>query len=154
MPINEYFPTTSGTYIAENGKLICLIRIVGWYPTLIIKRCMVINSFMDCENNPIASCSKQDVINSICYDRGKWIFTPLPCHFDYGQYDPQEITKLIIPDYVLQELYQKYINMIENGIPFTKMVSVIKTRFACSSDFAVNLINKFDNIRYGKDKLF
>jgi len=162
------FPEQAGTYIAQNNKIVCIVQFVGWYPNLTAKRGLLLNNFMHAQDEEqydsefIKSVLQKkeliadnDVLNSIMYDRGRWLFMLLPV--DYGNlpiYRGIYTNSIKLTSDEILELYNIYLKMDQSEISFTKMVSVIKVRCNCTAEAACKLINKFDKVMHGKGSLF
>ena len=160
---NLFYPEQPGLYLAQNGKIVCFVQFVGWFPNIQPKKAIMLNNFINAsveEDDSIFTAkylsnkellADKDVLNSIAYDRGSWTFSVLPIDFNiFPRWEKRYCDKLNIPDYKLIELYEEYIRMEQSQISFTKMVSIIKVRCNCSTEDAIKVINMFDEKKHGK----
>ena len=154
---NLIYPEQPGIYLAQNKKLVCIVRFTGWYPNLTPSCGILLNNLIGTSLNEDDSifiakqlCKKdlladKDVLNSIAYDRGEWQFSVLPVNFnEFDVWEKRYCEQIMLPDYKVSELYYEYMRMLQSGISWQKMASVIKVKCNCSTENAIKLINKFD----------
>lgn len=155
------YPEQPGIYLAQNKKLVCIVKFTGWYPNLAPTSGIVLNNLIGtsidendelfvakqiCKNDVIAD---KDVLNSIAYDRNDWTFTVLPINFnEFDVWERRYCEHIMLPDYKITEMYYEYLRLLQSGISWAKMVSVIKIRCNCSTQDAIDLVNKFDQQRH------
>ncbi len=151
------YPEQPGIYLAQNRKLVCVVRFTGWYPNIEPSSGIILNNLIGTsinENDDVFTakqlCKKDlvadaDLLNSIAYDRGDWRFSVLPVNFnEYDVWEKRYCDEIMLPDYKVEELYSEYLRMLQSGISWQKMASVIKIKCNCSTENALSLINKFD----------
>lgn len=151
------YPEQPGIYLAQNKKLICVVRFAGWYPNLKPVSGIILNNLIGtsigeddevfiakqlCKKDLIAD---KDVLNSIAYDREDWRFAVLPINFnEFDLWERRYCDQIMLPDYKVTELYNEYMRMLQSGISWQKMVSVIKVKCNCNTENAIKLVNEFD----------
>jgi hypothetical protein len=154
--ISDY-PLNPGLYIAKSKDYFCLVQFIGWYPNIKPKKGIILNNFLN-ENDEMDTSSRQlqvskDLLNCISYDRGNREFAELE---DYINISPikqkyNSFSSLSVEDKEL--LYQKYISLLQKGLSWTYMISIIKMNLNCTQEEALSLINLFDEKRWKEKQL-
>lgn len=150
------YPNNPCYVLATNGRLLCIVEFAGWFPNVYPKRALVLNDFFGTDVkdedppgvkqqlNSKKLAASSDVLQSIAYDRNDWQFFSLPV--DVTSVLSNEKIKIhnILTNIDEDELRTLYYRLLSAGIPWTKMISIIKVRYNYSSDEALDLIRQFD----------
>lgn len=135
----KIYPEESGTYLCSNGEIVCVVKFVGWYPNIQPMEVIIINKCII--GAPPVNIDSKTLLQSIEYDRGVWTYKPI-----YTESSNMFIHKAV-PDVTIEELYQTYNELLNNGIRWTNMIGIIKSRLHCDSETAIAYINDFDKRR-------
>lgn len=150
------YPNHPCYVLATNDRLLCIVEFAGWYPNVYPKRALMLNEFFGTntkdEDSPEVKqqlnskklAASSDVLQSIAFDRNDWNFFNLPV--DVTSVLSNEKIKIhnILTNIDEDELRILYYRLLSAGIPWTKMISIIKVRYNYSSDEALDLIKEFD----------
>lgn len=139
----DRFPTSSGLYIAQRGKDVCLIKVTGLFPTLSIGKSILLSSLID--GNSIKEAPKE-ILNNILLFPEKWSFSVIDninvSAFPSSSFRADGILDLSSDELIsMKHMYHRLYSM---GIPFTKIMNAFIYEYKITNQQALALFNKFD----------
>lgn len=139
----DRFPTSSGLYIAQRGKDVCLIKVTGLFPTLSIGKSILLSSLID--GNSIKEAPKE-MLNNILLFPEKWSFSVINninvSAFPSSSFRADGILDLSSDELIgMKHIYHRLCSM---GIPFTKIMNAFIYEYKITNQQALSLFNKFD----------